>query len=123
MYSHHVSISIIQIKTCDRSFGFKSNIENFEGVVSKVPLNRVGIIPVLLNPTVKKTLELPLEEYQLRLEDIYSIALLSHQYSNSKFILSLTNSLTINHPEPLFHTQDLTACLFDQRTVITSRQI
>ena len=84
-----------KLKTGERSFGFKSNIENFESVVSKVPLNRVGIIPVLLNPTVKKTLELPL----------------------------LTNSLTINHPEPLFHTQDLTACLFDQRTVITSRQI
>ena len=54
-----------KLKTGERSFGFKSNIENFEGVVSKVPLNRVGIIPVLLNPTVKKTLELPLEEYQL----------------------------------------------------------
>ena len=87
--------------------------------ISKASLWRVGNLPNLLGPVVLASIELPLESYQLELQEIRAIAIVSHRQNGMKFAISLSDNLLLNHPEPLFSTCDFTACLLDEKTVIT----
>ena len=87
--------------------------------VSSIPIYTVGRIPSLLASTVEKAVHLPLENYHLKLESIQSVAVLLHEYSGVSFLTPLSDRIQLNHPDPLFQTDDLVASLLDDRTVLT----
>ena len=87
--------------------------------ISNAPLSRVGKMPSLLNHIVLSGISLPLESYQLELQEIRAIGIVGHRLTNMKFAITLSDKLFLNHPEPVFTTNQFTACPLDEQTIIT----
>ena len=51
------------------------------------------------------------------------MAVIGNRNQDTKYITPLDPRVVINHFDPIFHTQDLTCCKYDDQTVITFSEI
>ena len=76
-------------------------------------------LPVHLASSVDRALSLPLQMYDLELQDIFSMAVIGRQNQRTRYIAPLNPQIVVNHVEPVFHTPELTCCKLDDKTIIT----
>ena len=86
-------------------------------------LYRVGSIPRLLEPTVREAISLPLEKYHLDLKDILSVGVIQHPNSYIKYLVPLSDLLSVGNPEDSLQNPDFNCCLLDNQTVITFNEL
>ena len=80
-------------------------------------------LPSHLAPAVDRALSLPLHVYNLEIQNIISMAIIGNRNHGTRYITPLDPRVVINHFDPIFNTQDLTCCKYDDQTVITFSEI
>ena len=80
---------------------------------------QIASLPGHLASSVDKALSLPLQAYDLELQNIISMAIIGRHNQGTKYIAPLDSRIIINHWDPIFHTPELTCCKYDEQTVIT----
>ena len=88
-----------------------------------ISIYQMTSLPSHLAPTVDRALSLPLQMYNLEIQNIISMAVIGNRNQDTKYITPLDPRVVINHFDPIFHTQDLTCCKYDDQTVITFSEI
>ena len=65
---------------------------------SEVSLQRIGILPYLLCPSVTELASLSLDRHQLEVRSVISLAVIQQREGGTKYILPLHNGVTITIP-------------------------
>ena len=87
--------------------------------VGEASLHQIATIPALLTSTAEKIIALPLENYNLEIVELLSMAVVKHKSGGVKYLVPLDNRVVVNHTEPIFYTDDMTSCRLDDRTIVT----
>ena len=111
----------LKVQKGDLTFKNRYIRSDFPGL-GEASLNKVGRIPALLAPIVEKTFALPFEQYNLELHSILSLAIVMYPNGHARYLIPLDPTLEPNHPDPIFSTSDFTACVLDEKTIITFRE-
>ena len=106
---------------------FQKNGVTFQNSVQKTAspftadtsVYHVANLPSLLVPSVDRALSLPLQMYDLELQNVFSMAIIGRQNQRTRYIAPLDPRIVINHVDPVFNTPELTCCKLDDRTIIT----
>ena len=87
--------------------------------VAERSIYQIASLPAHLASSVEKALSLPIQLYDLELQNIISMAIIGRQNQRTRYIAPLDPRIVINHWDPIFHTPELTCCKYDEQTVIT----
>ena len=88
-------------------------------LIADKSIYHIASLPSHLASSVDKLLSLPLQIYDLELQNIISMAIIGHQDQGTKYIAPLDPHIVVNHWDSIFHTPELTCAKYDERTVIT----
>ena len=94
-------------------------LNNTSPWIGNTSLCQIAALPYHLSPTVDKAIALPLHAYDLELKSILSMAIIGRPNNSTRYITPLDDRIMINHWDPIFSTDMLTCCKFDDQTVIT----
>ena len=88
-------------------------------LVADKSIHHIACLPAHLASSVDKALSLPLQIYDLELQNIISMAIIGRRNQGTRYIAPLDPRIVINHWDPIFNTPELTCCKYDEQTVIT----
>ena len=109
----------LYIRAQRESLSVKYGTTKNSAKIGEASLAKVANVPTLLTPTAEKLISIPLENYNLDVVEVLSMAVVRHHCGGFKYLVPLDDRIVVNHVEPIFYTEDLTSCRLDDRTIVT----
>lgn len=110
----------LSIQIRKEGLAVKNSVQKFTSPsVAETSIYQIASLPEHLAPVVDRVLSLPLPTYDLELQSLISMAVIGRPNQATRYIAPLDPRVVISHYDPIFQTQDLTCCRFDEQAVIT----